>query len=182
MTGNELLQITTYLGGAARAGQAVRRVHGECLQRHGQLGPRRLALPACRRQCRRFDDVARVRARISRIQWNRTSCRLCAAASATSPALESSGVCRHRTAYRFQYRGQLRHQYELAKLCRRDDAQLFHANGGADRAELRVRRLRDGCAGGARAWSLSRNTDTIGNFWVDLVRGVSTSSFRFRSC
>ena len=72
-----------------------------------------------------------------------------------------------------QHRGQLRHQHELAELRRRDDDEPPHPDGGPGGAELRVGRRRPGRRRrpDPGPGPPARST-TIGNFWVDLVRGV----------
>ena len=63
------------------------------------------------------------------------------------------GFAGRRAAYRVQYRCELRHQHELAKLWRRDDAELFHPDGGPHCSELRLSRFRHGRSGCAGAWT-----------------------------
>ena len=48
------------------------------------------------------------------------------------------GMCGGRADLVLQHRRQLRHQHELAGLRRRDDDELSHADGRADRAQLRL--------------------------------------------
>jgi K+-transporting ATPase ATPase A chain len=65
-----------------------------------------------------------------------------------------------------EHRGQLRHQYELAELLRRERSRLRSANGRPGRAELRLGR--GGGGRGYRAWSSGfarSQTDRVGNFW-----------------
>ena len=97
----------------------------------------------------------------------------CSSGSRASLPLNPNGVKGVPPATVVQHRGQLRHQHELAELRRRVDDEPPHADGGAGRAELRL--------GRRRAWRwpwrfirglIRRRSTTIGNFWVDLVRGV----------
>jgi K+-transporting ATPase ATPase A chain len=69
-----------------------------------------------------------------------------------------------------QHRGQLRDQYQLAVLCRRDHAQLPDPDGGDH-----VQSFLSAATGIAVAVALvrgfaRRTSQTIGNFWVDLTR------------
>ena len=86
-----------------------------------------------------------------------------AAAVAGAPRREArSGV---------QHRDLVRDQHELAVVRGRVDDGPPRPDGGARRAELRVGRGRDRGGDRARsAGSRGAETDTIGNFWSDLVR------------
>ena len=75
-------------------------------------------------------------------------------------------------AHRDEHDGQLRHEHELAVLRRRVHDVVPVADGGARRAELRVRRGRDGRARRGRARLLAPLGDELGNFWVDLYRSL----------
>ena len=84
--------------------------------------------------------------------------------------VEPAGLRRRRPRPRLQYGGVVHDQHQLAGVQRRIDDELFHADGRARLPQLRVggRRHR----GGDRLHPRHRQkeTDTIGNFWVDLVR------------
>ena len=76
-----------------------------------------------------------------------------------------------------QHRRQLHHQHQLAGLLGRIDDELPHADGGARLAQLHLGggRHRRGARAGARlhAPAAARTAPkTLGNFWVDLIRGI----------
>ncbi len=77
-----------------------------------------------------------------------------------------------RTEPRLQHVGELRHQYELAVLCARDDHELSHADG-----RLTVHNFVSAATGIALAIALvrgfaRRSAQSIGNFWIDMTRCV----------
>ena len=94
------------------------------------------------------------------------------AAPAGAAAAEPAAVGVGAAVARLQHRRQLRDQHQLAELRRRVDDERPRPDGGADRAELRL-----GCRrhGGRRRPDprphAAAQSETIGNFWVDLVRG-----------
>ena len=91
-------------------------------------------------------------------------------AAATSAAAQSAGTRAVERASRVQHRSQFHHQHQLAELRRRIDDVLLLADGGAGVPQLRLRRHghRHRRRAGARHCAAFRQT--IGNFWVDLVR------------
>ena len=75
---------------------------------------------------------------------------------------------------RLEHRGQLRHQHQLAGVLRRVHDGPPGADGRPGGAELRVRRGRHGRRdrAGPRVRPQARPSE-LGNFWVDLVRGIA---------
>ena len=71
------------------------------------------------------------------------------AAPAGRIAAQSAGVRRRIARFVVQHGGQLRHQHELAGLCRRSDHELPDADARARRAEFPLGGLRNRGAGGA---------------------------------
>ena len=72
-----------------------------------------------------------------------------------------------------QHGGLVRHQHELAVVLRRVDDGPPRADGRAGRAELRLGRGRASRSRSPSSAGFARSrTDRLGNFWVDLVRGV----------
>jgi K+-transporting ATPase ATPase A chain len=88
-------------------------------------------------------------------------------------AVESAAHAECLAGLGLQYRGEFRHQYQLAGLCRRIDDELFHAMAGA----LAVQNFFSAATGIAVAFALIRgfarhSAQGIGNFWVDLTRSI----------
>ena len=88
-------------------------------------------------------------------------------------AVQPAGLRRGGARSRVQHRRVVHDQHELAGLQRRIDHELLHADG-----RPRVPQLRVGGASASRSPSrfirgiAQKEKDTIGNFWVDLVRGL----------
>jgi hypothetical protein len=70
----------------------------------------------------------------------------------------------------FQHGRQLHHQHQLAELRRRIDHVVSLADGGAGQPEFLFRRGGHRHCRGAGARHRAHCADTVGNFWVDLVR------------
>jgi potassium-transporting ATPase potassium-binding subunit len=71
-----------------------------------------------------------------------------------------------------EHRGVVRHQHQLAGLLRRVDDVVPVPDGRAGGAELPQRRCRDRSRRCAEPGFARKGSKTIGNFWVDLVRGT----------
>ena len=158
MTAIGILQILVLLRRHPRVDQAARRLHG--------AGVRRASARSCTRCCGRSSGciyrlerhpggrraaLDPVRGRAARVQHRKFVFTYLHPAAAGLPAAEPAGL-QHRARAprrdaddarpRVQHRRQLHDQHELAVLRRRDDDELLRADGGADRAELHVRRRR----------------------------------------
>ena len=84
--------------------------------------------------------------------------------------------CRPSSRLVLQHRRQLHDQHELAGLRRRSDDELPHPDGGPGLAQLHLGRGRASPSpsrwrAASRAAATAKAPGTIGNFWVDLIRG-----------
>ena len=95
------------------------------------------------------DALDRLRAGDAVVQPAGRARRLRAAAAAAMAAAQPAGDGRRVAGFRVQHRRELRHQYQLAGLRRRDHDELSHADARPRRAELRVGGHRHGGARGA---------------------------------
>ena len=71
---------------------------------------------------------------------------------------------------RVQHRGLVHDQHELAGVRRRDDDELSHADGRARVPQLRLGGGRHRAGDRVHPRHRAREKDTLGNFWVDMVR------------
>ena len=132
-----------------RGSVAARSLHGASVLRGEDHSLSRSC--ACRTRClrgreRRSEkgaDVAQLRARDAGHQRSRLPAALRIDEVPASAAAQSAGFCRCPARSRLQYRGQFRHEYQLAVLRRRDDDEPSRADGGPRRAELSICRDRN---------------------------------------
>ena len=87
--------------------------------------------------------------------------------------LNQGGIPPMSPGSRLQHVGQLRDQHQLAELLGRDRRHVPDAGGDARRPQLHLRRHRPGDRHRPRsAASPAGASKTIGNYWVDLTRGI----------
>ena len=178
MTANGMLQIALYfialIAAAVPLGRYMARVYsGEAVFLSRLAGPlERWIYRCCRIDQEQEMDLEGLRRGIAYFQSGGFSCRLSAAAAPGIPAAQSPRIRSRPPGSGLQYRRQLRDQYELAGLRRRNDDELLYADGGTGRPELRFRGVGNGSAA-AFIRGLKRTlSQTIGNVWVDLTRSV----------
>ena len=91
------------------------------------------------------------------LQSGRPPHRLCPPEVARRPTVQSSAPGGGLAGLVVQHRRELRHQHELARLRRRVDDELPHADARADGAELRLRGVGHGHPRCARAWARAKD-------------------------
>ena len=148
MTLNGWLQILFFLLAIFSRDADHRRLHGPRVHTStdvagpGAAAVRAAALPADRRRRGARDALDGVRRRTAPLQRRLDAGAVRDAAAAGGAALEPAGIRRRRAGSGVQHRRVVHDQHQLAGVRRRNDDELFHADGRPRVSQLRVGRGR----------------------------------------